>query len=217
MRHILALIAVAGILAACGPRPVWVKSGASQQDHTTDSYQCEKDTRQSQYFGGGLVGTLEMADFAKKCMAAKGWRQVTASSAVPSPRAVQLKEAAERFRPCVTEIRNRAIFETIRSRFNDLANGQFSPAQLSDPRHPTPLERQLLTAYFTEFSQCRDRFLVSVSVVSPEIALIMETLRAEVQEVELILSRGSIAWGEGSVRMQLAGDKAVAKIKAIPL
>jgi hypothetical protein len=196
---------------------VWEKSGASQQDHTTDSYQCEKDTRQSQYFGGGLVGALEMADFAKKCMAAKGWRQVTASSAVPSPRAVQLKEAAERYSPCVMEIRNRSVFETIQSRFSDPANGKFSPAQLSDPRHPTPLERQLYIAYFNEIRQCRDKFLVSVSVVSPEFALIMETLQAEQQEVALILSRGSIAWGEGSVRMQLARDKAASKIKAIAL
>jgi hypothetical protein len=62
------------ILLACAPKAQWIKADATQQDFSTDSYSCEKDTRQSGYFGGGLVGAVNMQGFFNKCMEAHGWR-----------------------------------------------------------------------------------------------------------------------------------------------
>jgi hypothetical protein len=77
--------AVAATCAACAPT-VWVRSGASQQDFVTDRYVCERDARQSGYFGGGIVGALNMQDFWRECMLAHGWRpQAAPSTAAASP------------------------------------------------------------------------------------------------------------------------------------
>jgi hypothetical protein len=51
---LLATLALCLGVSACAQR-VWNKPGATQQDFATDSYACERDARQSGYFGGGLV------------------------------------------------------------------------------------------------------------------------------------------------------------------
>jgi hypothetical protein len=63
----------------CAPGK-WSKDGAAQQDFATDSYDCEKDARQSGYYGGGLVGAANMQGFFNRCMEAHGWRLVNAAS-----------------------------------------------------------------------------------------------------------------------------------------
>lgn len=59
-------------VASCA-QTTWVKPGATQTDYQVDSYACEKDARQSGYFGGGLAGTINMNDFFSRCMVAHGW------------------------------------------------------------------------------------------------------------------------------------------------
>lgn len=58
-------------LAACGPETTWVRDGATPQNLQRDSYDCEKDARQSGYFGS----TLEMRGFFERCLVARGWRK----------------------------------------------------------------------------------------------------------------------------------------------
>jgi hypothetical protein len=72
-------------LAGCGPT-IWVKTGATQQDFDRESYGCEKDARQSGYFGGGLVGQINLQEFINRCMVAHGWsvQQQTPTTASPS-------------------------------------------------------------------------------------------------------------------------------------
>jgi hypothetical protein len=53
--------------------PIWDKPGATHTDYDQDSYACEKDTRQSGYFGGGIIGGLNAREFFKRCMAAHGY------------------------------------------------------------------------------------------------------------------------------------------------
>jgi len=69
----LAIALSATVLAGCAGPMVWDKSGATQSDYSQDSYQCEKDARQSGYFGGGIAGAINLRDFFKRCMAAHGW------------------------------------------------------------------------------------------------------------------------------------------------
>ena len=67
-----ALLATALSLSAC-TRVVWDKAGSSQQDFQRDSYACERDARQSGYFGGGLIGAANFEAFQDRCMGAAGW------------------------------------------------------------------------------------------------------------------------------------------------
>jgi hypothetical protein len=60
------------LLAGCGQN-VWLKPGATAQDFNVDSYGCEKDARQSGYFGGGIVGQINFDEFEGRCTRAHGW------------------------------------------------------------------------------------------------------------------------------------------------
>lgn len=70
------------LLCATGCTPMaWYKPGANQQDLATTSYECERDARQSGYFGLGLGGAIEMAAFESRCMGAHGYSRVGAEEA----------------------------------------------------------------------------------------------------------------------------------------
>ena len=64
-------------LFLCGcAKHEWVKSGATQQDFARDAYECERDARQSGYFGGGFVRAANMQNFYDRCLIAKGYQKV---------------------------------------------------------------------------------------------------------------------------------------------
>lgn len=67
----VAVASAAVLLAGC--QTVWDKPGGTQQTFAADSYECERDARQSGYYGGGLIGALNFRSFADRCMAARGW------------------------------------------------------------------------------------------------------------------------------------------------
>jgi hypothetical protein len=67
-------VAVFAMLSGCAPA-LWDKPGATQQDFAADRYGCERDARQSNYFGGGIIGAINMHDFYKECMVAHGWTE----------------------------------------------------------------------------------------------------------------------------------------------
>ena len=71
-RWAIVLMLILMFAVACA-RTVWSKYGATLQDYNVDSYQCERDARQSGYFGGGIAGAIAMQDFFGRCMVSKGW------------------------------------------------------------------------------------------------------------------------------------------------
>ena len=71
-KGIIAVAVVSVILSGCAPT-IWDKPGATQADFARDSYDCEKDMRQSGYYGGGLVGALNAEEFSDRCMVAHGY------------------------------------------------------------------------------------------------------------------------------------------------
>jgi hypothetical protein len=80
------------LVSGCAPQMVWDKPGATQADYNRDSYACEKDMRQSGYYGSGLVGALNAQSFFNECMTAAGYtrRPATAPTAYqPGPRTEQ--------------------------------------------------------------------------------------------------------------------------------
>lgn len=72
-------------ILGCASPTIWDKAGATQQDFRVDSYNCEKDTRQSGYFGGGLAASFEMRDFYARCMIARGWTPRDGANRSPEP------------------------------------------------------------------------------------------------------------------------------------
>ena len=68
-----ALVFSALVLCGCSAPRIWNKPGSAQSDFASDSYSCERDSRQSGYFGGGIAGQLNMQSFFDRCMVAHGW------------------------------------------------------------------------------------------------------------------------------------------------
>jgi hypothetical protein len=67
------------LLSACAPRVMWTKDNWNEAEARGDFYECERDARQSGYFGAGIAGGLNMVEFQKRCLRAKGYRQVPAN------------------------------------------------------------------------------------------------------------------------------------------
>jgi len=72
-------VTLLAILAATGcARHVWTKPGVTEQEWRADSYACERDVRQSGYYGTGLAGILNQQDFYSRCLQSKGYYRVPA-------------------------------------------------------------------------------------------------------------------------------------------
>ena len=82
MKHPLlwAVLMVTPLSVGCAPpapATIWKKDGVTGNAYQADSYNCEKDARQSGYFGSGLIGAVAMKNFYERCMYAQGWRLET--------------------------------------------------------------------------------------------------------------------------------------------
>lgn len=93
-RALLFLTAVSVAAVGC-VQTYWTKPDFNQADWNRDTYECERDMRQSGYYGGGVLGEINAQNFFERCLAAKGYsKQIvsTQSSTPPSPRASNLAE-----------------------------------------------------------------------------------------------------------------------------
>jgi hypothetical protein len=86
------LLLVALCLAGCGPT-IWDKPGLTRQEFNSDNYACEKDARQSGYFGTGIAGAINMNNFYKQCMVAHGYTEVTSGAPAPAQPVSRPKDA----------------------------------------------------------------------------------------------------------------------------
>lgn len=71
MKRSLLLVVLIG-LSGCAQMG-WEKPGSTIEEYRVDHYACEKDARQSGYFGGGIYGTVNMQKFFNSCMESKGY------------------------------------------------------------------------------------------------------------------------------------------------
>ena len=67
-------LVVLGLLAltACS-HIVYTNPNYTPELWAKDRYECERDARQSGYFGTGIYGALQMQGFFDRCMEARGW------------------------------------------------------------------------------------------------------------------------------------------------
>jgi hypothetical protein len=63
---------VVALLTGCASY-AWYKPGITQQDFARDTYLCERDMRQSGYFGTGIAGAINQQNFFDRCMNANGY------------------------------------------------------------------------------------------------------------------------------------------------
>ncbi len=82
------LIAFACSLTGCAT-VYWTKSGFNQADWDRDRYECERDMRQSGYYGNDLAAVLSgntPEGFFERCLQAKGYykTQATYQTEMPS-------------------------------------------------------------------------------------------------------------------------------------
>jgi hypothetical protein len=80
----LAPVIIASMLALTSCASTWSKPGGTQAEFNKDSYECERDMRQSGGYGTGLVGALNAQGFAGRCMIAHGYTKDTTQSASAS-------------------------------------------------------------------------------------------------------------------------------------
>jgi hypothetical protein len=64
-------------------RVVWTKADFNQADWNRDTYECERDMRQSGYFGTGLVAAINAQEFQERCLVAKGYYKVVVGNPTP--------------------------------------------------------------------------------------------------------------------------------------
>jgi hypothetical protein len=83
MRKVLCLLALT--LAGC--QAYWTKPGFNQADWNRDKYECERDMRQSGYYGTGIIGAINAQDFFEECLVARGYYKTSAQA--PSPPVTQ--------------------------------------------------------------------------------------------------------------------------------
>jgi hypothetical protein len=204
-------------LSACAQR-IWNKPGATQQDFATDSYACEKDARQSGYFGGGLTGALNMQEFDDRCMVAHGWHLSNQTSPTqPNRNAELLKSAVEERKACTRSVRSDPAYGPILPHLSDPDTGRFSIAQLADDHVPTSAEAKLLVPYGDAIQRCVERFVATASQLAPATSAILTQVRADSQTLLLQLIRREITWSTEAQRQQTIQDDATAKLRELHL
>jgi TPR repeat protein len=81
----LAVLLLGGAVGSCG-RTYWTKDGFNQTDWNRDTYECERDMRQSGYYGTGLVGVINAQEFFERCLIARGYYRESAQvDSAPMP------------------------------------------------------------------------------------------------------------------------------------
>jgi len=65
------------LFIGCAAQYVWKHPDHNDQARfNRDAYECERDMRQSGYFGGGLTGQINAQQFQERCMVARGYYKV---------------------------------------------------------------------------------------------------------------------------------------------
>ncbi len=61
------------MLVGCVSQTELNMQNSAQEKYNKDSFECERDTRESGFYDG-VIGMREMEQFYWKCMATKGWK-----------------------------------------------------------------------------------------------------------------------------------------------
>lgn len=205
----LVITTAAALLTACAQQ-VWVRPGAGPQQFEADRYACERDSRQSGGFGGGLIGAIEVQNFYNRCMVSKGWqlRDQASHNADVAVTNSTAQAAQQERRECLARVRQQPRFASITSRFSDPQTNRYNFAQMSSADTPTPAEAAVWTQYVTETDTCIDAFIARIGpLMTPEQRTAFNSSRSEVATAAAQLARRQITWGEFSTRINQSIDR----------
>ncbi|MCC6105614.1 hypothetical protein [Acetobacter sp.] len=212
---IVSLILMAPTLTGCAQK-AWTKHGATTESFNNDKYSCERDARQSGYFGGGIIGGLNMQDFYNRCMNSKGWtladkKQTDLQNATD---AQMLKSSTSIMKECKQKIRDNPKYSGILVHMNDLNSGEFSFSQMANTQKPSHKESQTLTDYFNEQDSCRKTYLATISPILSETQ--QKAIDARVEEGDVNgakLVRSEISYGEWATKENQSSSELKNKFK----
>ncbi len=213
------LLGVAGLLSACAP-PVFNKPGATQQDFATDKYSCERDSRQSGGFSGGIAGAIEIQQYFNRCMAAHGWTiQGTAEQAAVAADAQNKKsrveQAGNQFKQCIIDLRRKAKYQIISNHFSNLDSGTYTLSQKADAKIPNTTESSILINYTEQQNICRSTLISTISDVSPAAGQVLQKAQMDGDAITVRLARQQISWGEAATLQEQLGQEVKTKLSNI--
>jgi hypothetical protein len=73
MKKLLMLTMVLGLLVSGCATYTWRHPEYTPEKWARERYECEKDARQSGYYGTGIYGAMNMQAFFERCLESKGW------------------------------------------------------------------------------------------------------------------------------------------------
>ena len=112
----------------------------------------------------------------------------------------QTDQAAASFDDCLKQIRNKPVYASLVSHFNDLGTGPPSMAQLTDETLPSPEDAKLIAARFDENNACRGKFLNALAMPRPDLVPIFEDAFTKREGIAVLLVERKITWAEGERR-----------------
>lgn len=205
----LFLLALCLSVGAC-THATWVRKGATDADLQRDQYACEKDARQSSYFGGRYYFDINFQAFQNRCMRSKGWSQEDEREVeVASDQAhtVQAQATFQR-QACVERIRSEPEYVTIRTHLSDPQTGRYSLMQMASRDVPTQADAQVLMRYFNEAQEClRDFDQQMIPLMSIAQRRVFEQRYADSEMNAAELLRRQISYGEWAAKENKASDQ----------
>ena len=150
------------------------------------------------------------------CMVAGGWRiadgQTTAAQIGAK---AQLAQAKDERIACIGAIRTKPDFELLLPHFSDINTGDFTMAQLTDARVPTPAEGHLVSSYVDEANPCVSRSIEATSQVVPASGAILRQAKSSNEATMVLLVQRKLTWGEAAQRQKQAQEEAGTQLRQI--
>lgn len=189
-------------LTACS-ESAWYRPDGSRANIVADRYFCERDFRQSHYFGRGIVFAMNAGEFFGRCMNAKGWerRKKSEADSMTAERATRLQNAASAHHSCTAQFRASPRYAIILKYLPDPETGHFSFMQMSSNTRPASAETQALIDYFSATGTCRQDFIDTIRPYISEDQMDVVELGRNQSEINAAqLTRGEITFGEWASR-----------------
>lgn len=113
-----------------------------------------------------------------------------------------MTEARTQVKTCLTTIRAKPEYTSLLPHLPDPNTDQFTMAQLTDEKIPSPRDARLIASRYDDMGTCRIQFLNSVSLARPDVVPVIANAYAEGSMIVASLVERKITWAESARREQ---------------
>lgn len=113
-----------------------------------------------------------------------------------------MTEARTQVKACITTIRAKPEYASLLQHLPDPNTNQFTMAQLTDNRLPSPRDARLMAARYDDMETCRTQFLNSVSSARPDLVPIIANAYTAGSMIVASLVERKMTWAESARREQ---------------